>query len=214
MPLTGVIYYYRNLLAYNAMWYYTYLVETIKPYVFSQEEITDGKINFSYLDFKDGNFFMNEECCNNINGLCILKVNNSREFYAPVALNDISKDFLEYRTTGENKIIKKIISCKSEILTASVTITTNGEKLLPFDCTKLFHKFYFPGNKIVLSQDTAETMIKLIEYEYDTKFSVDYESCSAQFVIITMSSDFFMSNDMLISISPENGISVVNREVE
>jgi hypothetical protein len=66
----------------------------------------------------------------------------------------------------------------------------------------------------VLSQDTAETMIKLIEYEYDTKFSVDYKNCSAQFVIITMSSDFFMSSDMLLSISPENGISVVNREVE
>lgn len=215
MSLSGVIYYYRDLLAYNAMWYYTYLVETFKPYVISQEEITDGKINFSYLDFKNGNYFMNEEQCSNKNGFCILKqMNNSREFYAPVALNDISKDFLEYRTTGESKLITSILACRSEILTASITITSKEEKLLPFDCTKLFHKFYFPGNKLELSPDTKEQMIKLIEYEYDTKFSVDYNDFDIQYVVITMSSEFHMSSDMLLSISPLNGLTVVNRETE
>ena len=214
MSLSGVIYYYRDLLAYNAMWYYTYLVETIKPYVVSQEEITDGKINFSYLDFKNGNFFTNEEQCTNKNGFCVLKLNNSREFYAPVALNDISKDYLEYRTTGENRVISNILESRSEILTASITITSNGEKLMPYDCTKLFHKLYFPGNKLELSPDTKEMMIKLIEYEYDTRLSVDYNDFDIQYVVITMNSEFHMSSNMLFSISPLNSLTVVNREEE
>lgn len=214
MSLSGFIYYYRDLLAYNAMWYYTYLVETIKPYYFSNEEIVDKKMNFNYLDYKNNNYVSNSQECSNKNGFCVIKINGTRELYAPIALNDITKDYLKYRTTGENETINKIMNSKSEILTVSVTISSNNETLSPFDCSNLFHKFYFPGNKLVLTPDTAEQMIKLIEYEYDTKFMVDYNNCKIKYVIITMSSQFYMSSNMLLSISPEGYLDVVNREEE
>ena len=214
MSLSGFIYYYRDLFTYNAMWYYTYLVETIKPYYFSNEEIVDKKMIFNYLDYKNNNYVSNSQECSNKNGFCVIKINGTRELYAPIALNDITKDYLKYRTTGENETINKIMNSKSEILTVSVTISSNNETLSPFDCSNLFHKFYFPGNKLVLTPDTAEQMIKLIEYEYDTKFMVDYHNCKIKYVIITMSSQFYMSSNMLLSISPEGYLDVVNREEE
>ena len=75
------------------LWYYTYIVEKIKPYYYSNEQIVDGKISFNYLDYVNDNYKFNSELCSNKNGFCILKINGTRELYAPIALNDISKDY-------------------------------------------------------------------------------------------------------------------------
>ena len=214
MTLSGFIYYYRDLLAYNAMYYYTCIVESIKPYYYSPGQITDSVISFYYLDFINDKYTLEREKFTSNNAFCVLKLNENFEKYSPVSLNDITKEFNEYRNTGKNVVIEKIKQGRSEILTASVTITSNGEPLPPFDCTSIFHKLYFPGNKLVLTNDTKLSMIKLLEYEYDTKFPINYDDFNIQYIIITMNSKFYMSSSLLLSISPENDLRIVNKEDE
>ena len=213
MTLTGFLYYYRDLLAYNAMYYYTYLVETIKPYYYTPEQITDGKMSLCYLSYKDTCYTLVNDNDNSVtSGFCVLKLPNNIEKYAPIVLNDLTDNFNEYRKTGNNTVIEKILNGRSEILTASVTITSDNDTLPPFDCTNLFHKFYFPGNKLVLTPDTRYTMIKLIEYEYGTKFPINYDNFNIQYIIITMNSKFYMSSNMIMAVTNENNISIINRE--
>ena len=57
-------------------------------------------------------------------------------------------------------------------------------------------------------------MIKLLEYEYDTKFPINYDDFNIQYIIITMNSKFYMSSSLLLSISPENDLRIVNKEDE
>lgn len=211
MSLAGFFYYYRDLLAYNAMYYYTCLVESIKPYYYTQQQITDGEMEFSYLDFIEDSYVSTNKNSNE-NAFCVLKFNGALEKYSSKELNDLTSDFTEYRNTGKNNVIEKIIDGRSEILTASITITSDNEALPPFDCTSLFHKFYFPGNKLVLTPDTKMNMLKLIEYEYGTTFPINYDNFNIQYIIITMNSKFYMSSDLLFSVTPENDLRIVNKE--
>jgi len=211
MSLAGFFYYYRELLAYNAMYYYTCLVESLKPYYYTPQQITDGEMEFSYLDFLEDSYVSSDKNSNE-NAFCVMKFNGVLEKYSSKELNDLTGDFTEYRNTGKNNVIEKIINCRSEILTASITITSDNEALPPFDCTNLFHKFYFPGNKLVLTPNTKMNMIKLIEYEYGTTFPINYDNFNIQYIIITMNSKFYMSSDMLFAVTPENDLRIVNKE--
>ena len=47
-------------------------------------------------------------------------------------------------------------------------------------------------------------MLKLIEYEYGTTFPINYDNFNIQYIIITMNSKFYMSSDLLFSVTPEN----------
>ena len=76
--------------------------------------------------------------------------------------------------------------------------------------TDLFHKFYFPENRIVLNDKTHRAFIKLIEYEYSLDLGIDDDTIfDIEYLIITMSSKIHQGKSMTLKIAENNNLNVV-----
>lgn len=204
--MSGIFYYYKHQIMYNAMWYYTYISENLRYYLAPTEVARDNCVAFDYLELL------------NSNDTVFSKLNfKNREFISMVSEFDLKPHLDNYLETGEDTVIGRLEKCKSEFLTISAevifyndTTKTKEYKRESLIVTDLFHKFYFPGNRIVLNESTHLPFIKLIEYEYSLDLGIDDDTIfDIEYLIITMSSKIHQGKSMTLKIAENNNLNVV-----
>tara|TARA_B100001093_G_scaffold515675_1_gene592507 strand:+ start:854 stop:1504 length:651 start_codon:yes stop_codon:yes gene_type:complete len=204
--MTGIFYYYKHQIMYNAMWYYTYISENLRYYFTPEEIARENCVSFDYLELLNS--------CDTVFSKLNLK---NREFISMVSECDIKPHLNNYLETGNNYFIERLENCKSEFLTVSADVIfytdsskTKEYKKDSFIITDLFHKFYFPGNRIVLNENTREAFLKLIEYEYSLDLGIDDDSVfDIEYLIITMNSKIYQGKSMILNITDNGDLKVV-----
>lgn len=204
--MSGIFYYYKHQIMYNALWYYTYISENLHYYFAPTEVARENCVSFDYLELL------------NSNDTVFSKLNfKNREFISMVSECDIKPHLDNYLETGGDTVIERLEKCKSEFLTVSAEVIfyndatkTKEYKRESVIVTDLFHKFYFPGNRVVLNNSTQRAIIKLIEYEYSLDLGIDDDSVfDIEYLIITMNSKIHQGKSMTLKIAENNNLTVV-----
>ena len=204
--MSGIFYYYKHQIMYNAMWYYTYISENLRYYFAPTEVARENCVAFDYLELL------------NSNDTVFSKLNfKNREFISMVSEFDLKPHLDNYLETGKDDVIERLENCKSEFLTVSAEVIfyndatkTKEYKRENVITTDLFHKFYFPGNRVVLKDSTHRAFIKLIEYEYSLDLGIDDDTIfDIEYLIITMSSKIHQGKSMTLKIAENNNLNVV-----
>lgn len=205
--MTGIFYYYKHQIMYNAMWYYTYISENLRYYFTPEKIAQETCISFDYLELL------------NSSDTVFSKLNlKNREFISMVSECDIKPHLNNYLETGKNNFIERLKNCKSEFLTVSAEVIfyndaskTKEYKRESLIVTDLFHKFYFPGNSVVLNESTHLPFSKLIEYEYSLDLGIDDDSVfDIEYLIITMNSKIHQGKSMTLKIADNNNLTVIH----